>query len=81
MAAQDDLLRAREESIKKLKRMTAGGEASEEMIATLQKAVQSKDNKINQMSQVIDKLEVERELLDAKIDNRDGLGSSKDQVS
>ena len=80
MAAQDELLRAKEDSIKKLKRMATGGEASEEMIVTLQKAVQEKDNRLSQMAQLIDKLEVEKKLLDAKIDNRDGLETSKDQV-
>lgn len=80
MGAQDELLRAKEDSIKKLKRMATGGEASEEMIVTLQKAVQEKDNRLSQMAQLIDKLEVEKKLLDAKIDNRDGLETSKDQV-
>lgn len=81
MAAQDKLLKAREDSIKKLKRMAAGNETSEDMIVTLQKAVQEKDNRLNQMAQLIDKLEVEKKLLDAKINNRDGLETSKDQVS
>ena len=80
MAAQDELLRAKEDSIKKLKRMATGGEASEEMIVTLQKAVQEKDSRLSQMAQLIDKLEVEKKLLDSKIDNRDGLETSKDQV-
>eukprot|EP00794_Sanderia_malayensis_P012652 gene12652-13951_t len=80
MAAQDELLKAKEEVIKKLKRMAAGSQATEEMISTLQKAIQSKDSKINEMAQSIDKLEIDNKLLDAKIDNRDGLESSKDQT-
>ena len=80
MTAQDELLKAKDDSIKKLKRMAAGNETSEDMIATLQRAVQEKDNRLSQMAQLVDKLEVEKKLLDAKIDNRDGLETSKDQV-
>ena len=80
MAAQDELLKAKDDSIKKLKRMAAGNETSEDMIATLQKAVQEKDNRLSQMAQLVDKLEVEKKVLDAKINNRDGLETSKDQV-
>ena len=80
MAAQDELLKAKEDSIKKLKRMAAGNEASEDMIVTLQKAVQEKDNRLSQLAELVDKLEVEKKLLDAKLHNRDGLETSKDQV-
>ena len=80
MAAQDELLKAKEESVKKLKRMAAGNEASEDMIVTLQKAVQEKDNRLSQLAELVDKLEVEKKLLDAKLHNRDGLETSKDQV-
>lgn len=80
MAAQDELLKAKEDSIKKLKRMAAGSETSEDLIVTLQKAIQEKDSRLSQMAQLIDKLEIEKKLLDAKIDNRDGLETSKDQV-
>ena len=60
--------------------MAAGGQATEEMITTLQKSIHEKDEKLSQMAQLVDKLEVEKKLLDSKIGNRDGLETSKDQV-
>ena len=60
--------------------MAAGGQATEEMITALQKSIHEKDEKLSQMAQLVDKLEVEKKLLDSKIGNRDGLETSKDQV-
>ena len=71
MAAQDDLRKVEEEAIQKLKRMAREGEASKEKIVTLQKSVQGKDEKINQMAETIDKLKSKKKLLDAEINDRD----------
>ncbi len=71
MAAQDDLRKVEEEATQKLKRMAREGEASKEKIVTLQKSLQGKDEKINQMAETIDKLKSKKKLLDAEINDRD----------
>ncbi len=82
MAAQDDLRKAKEEATQKLKRMTREVEASKEKIVTLQKSVQGKDDKINQMAKTIDKLKSDKKSLHAEINKRyEEMVSSLSNVS
>ena len=60
--------------------MAAGSEATEEMITSLQQAIQGKDKKITSMAEQIDNLETEKKLLENQVSNRSELGTSKDQV-
>ena len=82
MAAQDDLRKAKEEATQKLKRMAKEGESSKEKIVTLQKSLQGKGDKINQMAETIDKLKSDKKSLHAEINKRyEEMVSSLSNVS
>ena len=74
-------MKAKDEAVKRLKRMTQGTAATEDMVESLEASSQVKEKEIIKLKAAVDKLEMEKKALEGNVASRDDLGSSKDRVS